>query len=361
MAHILAGLMSGTSLDGVDGVLVDIETGRPRHLAHVHRPFAEPLRAELLALNHAGTDELARAAIAANALARLCAEVVAALRAQCPDAHVRAIGCHGQTVRHQPADGYTIQLLNGALLAELTGLDVVCDFRSRDVAAGGEGAPLVPAFHQAAFGDTAIHRVVVNIGGIANLTDLPPAGGATGFDCGPGNLLLDAWTQRHRGEPFDRDGAWAAQGHVLPALLARLSAEAFFARTPPKSSGRDLFNTDWLARGLTGNEMPADVQATLLALSADTIADAITRFCGDATEVFLCGGGARNRTLAAALARRLAPRRLAATDALGINAEQVEATAFAWLAGRTLAAQPGNLPSATGARGPRVLGAIHRA
>jgi anhydro-N-acetylmuramic acid kinase len=352
--------MSGTSLDGVDGVLVDLHAGRPRHLAHVHLPFDARLRDELLALNAAGADELARAARAANALARVCADTVAALRAQCAHA-VCAIGCHGQTVRHRPADGYTIQLLNGALLAELTGIDVVCDFRSRDVAAGGEGAPLVPAFHQAAFADASVHRVIVNIGGIANLTDLPPAGTVTGFDCGPGNLLLDAWMQRHRGEPFDRDGAWATSGRVVPALLARLRTEAFFARTPPKSSGRDLFNAGWLARALAGDEAPADVQATLLALTADCIADAVARFCSGASEIFLCGGGARNRALAGALAQRLAPRRVAATDMLGIDAEHVEATAFAWLAARALAAQPGNLPSVTGARGPRVLGAVYRA
>jgi anhydro-N-acetylmuramic acid kinase len=274
---------------------------------------------------------------------------------------IRAIGCHGQTVRHRPDEGYTIQLVNGALLAELTGIDVVCDFRSRDIAAGGEGAPLVPAFHQAVFAAPGIHRVIVNIGGIANLTNLPIAGTVTGFDCGPGNLLLDAWTQRHRGESFDRDGAWAASGRVIPALLTRLRGDGFFARKPPKSSGRELFNYSWLEAQLAGNENTADVQATLLALTAETITDAVTRFCAGAREIYLCGGGARNAALTRALEERLAPRKVAATDALDIDAEHVEATAFAWLAGRTLASQPGNLPAVTGAHGPRVLGAIYRA
>ena len=168
-------------------------------------------------------------------------------------APLHAIGCHGQTVRHQPADGYTLQLVNGSLLAELTGINVVCDFRSRDVAAGGQGAPLVPAFHRAVFAQANEHRVIVNIGGIANLTDLPASGDVTGFDCGPGNLLLDAWTQRHQKQPFDRDGAWADTGEVIPGLLASLEADAYFRRAPPKSTGRETFNLAWLEQRLSGS------------------------------------------------------------------------------------------------------------
>lgn len=355
------GLMSGTSLDGVDAVLVDLGTARPRHIAHAHQPFDAALRNELLALNAPGPDELARAARAANALATVYAAAVKALLDKHAAGTVRAIGCHGQTVRHQPGEGYTLQLVNGALLAELTGIDVVCDFRSRDIAAGGEGAPLVPAFHQAVFAGGGMHRVIVNIGGIANLTNLPITGEVTGFDCGPGNLLLDGWVQRHRQQAFDRDGAWAASGTVIAPLLAQLRDEAFFARTPPKSSGRDLFNLAWLDRQLSGDEAPADVQATLLALTAGSISDAVTRFCSGAREVYLCGGGARNAALTQALAIALAPRMVAATDALGLHAEHVEATAFAWLAQRRLENEPGNLPAVTGARGPRVLGALHKA
>ncbi len=361
MDALFAGLMSGTSLDGVDGVLVDLAGDAPKLIAHSHHPFAPALRDEVLALNTSGADELARAARAAIALAAEYAHCVEALHEQAPGTALRAIGCHGQTVRHCPRDGYTIQLVNGALLAELTGVDVVCDFRSRDIAAGGEGAPLVPAFHQSVFASGDVHRVVVNIGGIANLTDLPADGAVRGFDCGPGNLLLDAWTRQHRNEAFDRNGAWAASGRTIPALLARLRDEEFFSRAPPKSSGRDLFNAAWLAARLGGSEPAVDVQATLLALTAETVADAITRYCATATEIYLCGGGARNTTLVQALAALLAPRKIAITDALGIDAENVEAMAFAWLAARTLASQPGNLPAVTGARGPRILGAIYRA
>lgn len=362
MPELCIGLMSGTSLDGVDAVLVDLAPAKPRLLGNCHHAFPQGLREGLLALNAAGDHELERAARAANALSHHYAAIVRALLAQFKTKQdVRAIGCHGQTVRHRPDEGYTIQLVNGALLAELTGVDVVCDFRSRDIAAGGEGAPLVPAFHQAVFADQNTHRVIVNIGGIANLTNLPVAGNVTGFDCGPGNLLLDAWVLRHRGEPFDHNGMWAAGGRVLPALLTRLRGDGFFARTPPKSSGRDLFNQAWLETHLAGDENTADVQATLLALTATTITDAITRFCAGAGEIYLCGGGARNAALVRALAALLTPRKVAATDVLGIGAEQVEATAFAWLANRTIDSRPGNLPAVTGAHGPRILGALYRA
>jgi anhydro-N-acetylmuramic acid kinase len=247
------------------------------------------------------------------------------------------------------------------LLAELSGIAVICDFRSRDIAAGGEGAPLVPAFHRAVFARADRHRVIVNIGGIANLTDLPPAGAVTGFDCGPGNLLLDHWAQQHLGQPFDRDGAWARTGRQIPDLLARLLADEYFRRPPPKSTGRDAFDRDWLTQWLSGADAPADVQATLLALTAGCIAEAIEKFCTGAQEVYVCGGGARNVALCALLAQQLAPRGVAATDLLGVDAEHVEALAFAWLARQTLKSQPGNLPAVTGARGPRVLGAIYPA
>ena len=363
MPELYVGLMSGTSLDGVDAVLTELNAGEPRLFGHLHQAFTPALKSELAALNHSGDDELRRAARAANELARVYAGAVQALLAQCSlrAGEINAIGCHGQTVRHQPADGYTLQLVNGSLLAELTGIDVVCDFRSRDIAAGGQGAPLVPAFHHAVFAQPDVHRVIVNIGGIANLTDLPRTAAVTGFDCGPGNLLLDAWVQKHLEQPFDRDGAWARSGAAIPALLARLAADEFFHRAPPKSTGRETFNIEWLKQHLTGSENPADVQATLLALTALGICDAIEKFCADAVEVYLCGGGARNAALVALLTAQLAPRQVAATDALGVGAEHVEALAFAWLAQQTLNSRPGNLPAVTGARGDRILGAIYRA
>jgi anhydro-N-acetylmuramic acid kinase len=361
MPETYIGLMSGTSLDGVDAALADLSTDKPRLIGHHHQSFAPELRDELLALNQPGNDELRRAALAANELARVYAATVRTLREKHPTPEpVKAIGCHGQTVRHQPADGYTLQLVNGALLAELTGIAVVCDFRSRDIAAGGQGAPLTPAFHHAAFASRTVHRVIVNIGGIANLTDLPPAGSVTGFDCGPGNLLLDAWVQRHLKKSFDAGGKWAKSGRVIPALLERLLGDEYFRRAPPKSTGRKSFNLDWLMRQLAGGEQPADVQATLLALTARGIAEAAGKFCTGAQETYLCGGGTRNTALAALLSQQLAPGKVAPTDVLGVNAEHVEALAFAWLARQTLNGLPGNLPAVTGARGARILGAVYR-
>lgn len=349
-------------MDGIDAVLADIDNASaPLH--HAHQPFSPQLRTTLLALNEPGSDELHRAALAANTLMPEYAAVVRSLltRAHVSARQVAAIGCHGQTVRHRPRAGYTIQLVNGALLAELTGIRVVCDFRSRDVAAGGEGAPLVPAFHRAAFAHPRQSRAVVNIGGIANITHLPRAGEVTGFDCGPGNVLMDGWIMAHQGVAYDRDGAWAAQGVILPQLLERLLAHDFFGQPPPKSTGREMFNLQNLGAALTGGERPVDVQATLCRLTAMAIARALEAHCAGAGGIYLCGGGARNNTLHQHLAALLPDRRVAVTDELGIAAESVEAAAFAWLAQRALAGEPGNLPQVTGARGPRVLGAIYPA
>ncbi|MCW5592830.1 MAG: anhydro-N-acetylmuramic acid kinase [Burkholderiales bacterium] len=361
MPELYVGLMSGTSLDGIDAAVADFGESRSRLLHSHYQPFQPQLRETLLALQDSGRDELHRAAVAANQLSHAYAAAVRTLLAQAAllPAQITAVGCHGQTVRHRPDTSYTIQLVNGALLAELTGISVACDFRSRDIAAGGQGAPLVPAFHRELFHDAGLHRAIVNIGGIANVTDLPPSGPVTGFDCGPGNLLLDAWIADRLGKAYDEHGAWATQGKVLPALLDALLAHDFFRLSPPKSTGRDTFNLAWLKRALTGSEADADVQATLLELTATGIARAIDAHCSAASEVFLCGGGARNRALAARLRELMPGRRLDATDALGVDAEWLEALAFAWLARRTVRREPGNLPSVTGAQGPRVLGAIY--
>jgi anhydro-N-acetylmuramic acid kinase len=362
MPGLFIGLMSGTSMDGIDAVLVDLAAA-PQLRHHNHQPFPPQLRDTLLSLNEPGPNELHRAAMAANALSLGYAAAVRTLLAQSGTdaATIAAIGCHGQTVRHNPLEGYTTQLVNGALLAELSGICVVCDFRSRDIAAGGEGAPLVPAFHQALFSRPDRSRAIVNIGGIANITHLPLGGPVTGFDCGPGNVLMDGWIAAHRNLPYDAGGAWAAQGNPLPELLQRLLGNVFFDRPPPKSTGRETFNLRALQKLLTGDERPVDVQATLCELTATAIARALDSHCADATEIYLCGGGARNTRLFHRLAANLAGRRLGLTDELGIPAESVEAAAFAWLAQRTLAAEPGNLPGVTGARGSRVLGAIYPA
>ena len=364
---LYAGLMSGTSMDGVDAVLAEIgDDERLRVVAHAHRAMPVDLAAELFALNSEGFDELRRAALAANALARLQAHAIHALleRAGVTPADVRAVGSHGQTVRHRPREfddtGFTLQLNNGALLAELSGIDVVCDFRSRDLAAGGEGAPLVPAFHQAQFGSRP-GRAVLNVGGIANLTLL---GGARlgGFDCGPGNALMDLWTQRHLGQPFDADGAWAAGGRCDATLLARLLSEPYFAKSPPKSTGRDLFNAPWLAAMLGDLAIPpVDVQATLLELTARAAIDALRAEAPGTSELLVCGGGAHNLALMTRLATLWPGLSVASTDTAGMPPTQVEAAAFAWLAHRFVERRPGNHPGVTGAAGLRILGALYPA
>ena len=361
-----AGVMSGTSLDGVDAVVADFTPGASRvcaTLGHAHLPFPDGLRSMLFSLQSSGENELARAADATVALADLYAD---AILAACDDAKVApgdlaAAGVHGQTVRHRPEAGWTIQLNDPARVAERAGVTVVADFRRRDVAAGGQGAPLVPAFHAALFGDASRHRIVVNIGGIANLTDLPPAGAVRGFDTGPGNVLSDLWHAQHREGAFDEDGRWAACGRPVAALLDAMLADAYFAQKPPKSTGRDRFHASWLDEHVARSAptaAPPDVQATLVALTARTIADAARGCAGDA-EVLVCGGGARNATMMRALADALRPWRVAPTSDLGVAVEHVEALAFAWLAREALAGRAGNLPAVTGARGPRILGAIH--
>ncbi len=362
------GLMSGTSIDAVDGVVLEFTQVGGCTRAFASHPFDPALRAELEALQSPGPDELARAALAANRLADAYADVVAELLhcAGLRPADVAAVGAHGQTVRHRPDLGYTIQLLNAPRLAERCGIAVVADLRNADIAAGGQGAPLVPAFHAQVFGHASERRGIVNIGGIANLTVLPAtvAAGAAppavlGYDTGPGNTLLDAWYRRHTGAAFDRDGDWARQGQTNAALLAAWLEDPYFSLPAPKSTGRDHFNLEWLQAALhraAPPPRPQDVQATLLELTASTIAQA----CRQAAvqRVFICGGGAHNGRLMERLRQLLAPILVESTAALGIDPLAVEACAFAWLAARRHARLPGNLPSVTGARGERILGVL---
>ena len=355
--------MSGTSLDGIDAALVDLSQAAPRLVSCHFQPYAVPLKEALLALHQVGHNELHQSQLIAYQLAREYAEATQILlkKEGVAAASVQAIGCHGQTVRHRPEYGYTIQLNNAALLAELTGIHVVSDFRSRDIAAGGQGAPLVPAFHDHVLRHPNTHRVILNIGGIANLTDLPPGKNTTGFDSGPGNLLLDAWIARRQGKPYDKNGDWSASGKIIPALLHRLLAEPFFAAAPPKSTGRDLFNLAWLDRHLNGEEKAEDVQATLLALTGDSIAAAVQRFCAGTREIYVCGGGAHNTALLSHLQQALPLCHVQKTEVLGIAADWMEAIAFSWLAQQTMHLRPANLPAVTGAKHPCVLGAIYPA
>ena len=359
MPQFHVGLMSGTSLDGVDAALVDFDAPSGRLVSSHFLPYPDDVRADALALCAPGPDEIERAGDLGNRIADLYADAVQRLLRSHGSIGVEAIGAHGQTVRHRPERGFTVQLLNAARLAERTGLRVVADLRSRDVAAGGQGAPLVPAYHAACFARSDRRRVVVNIGGIANVTVLHPGRPVAGFDTGPGNALLDLWTAEHLGQRYDAGGAWSASGRVVEPLLAAMLADPYFDAPPPKSTGRELFHRAWLERFEPVRHAPADVAATLAALTARSIALSISTHCPGTDDVLVCGGGVHNATLMAALAQALPSARVDSTAAEGVDPDWVEAMAFAWLARETLAGRPGNLPGVTGAAGPRVLGAIH--
>lgn len=368
MPELFIGLMSGTSMDGVDGVIADFSSG-VRVLRHASAPFSDGLRSELMALNASGPDELHRGWLAGNALMRVYADVVRDLLAGsglAPSA-ISAIGAHGQTVRHRPQQfdgtGYTIQLAQPALLAELAGIRVVADFRSRDVAAGGQGAPLAPFFHRAVFAATAETVGVLNLGGISNITLLRADGSTQGFDCGPANALMDAWCLQHTGQPYDDDGRWAAGGKVLPDLLAAMLSEPYFAQRPPKSTGRDLFNRPWLDAHLRpfASAAPVDVQATLAELTARACADDVQRHAPGLCKLVVCGGGALNGHLMRRLQALLPQARVASSADEGLPPLQVEAAAFAWLAMKCVRGEALPLEKTTGARGARVLGGIYPA
>ncbi|WP_313712871.1 anhydro-N-acetylmuramic acid kinase [Pseudomonas sp.] len=358
------GVMSGTSLDGLDIAL--IEQGEQLQLLATHYlPMPADLRQDLLSLCSSGPDEIARAALAENRWASLAAEGVRQLLDQqgLQAEAIRAVGSHGQTIRHEPARGFTVQVGNPALLAELTGICVVADFRRRDVAAGGQGAPLVPAFHEALFSHLGQRLAILNVGGFSNLSLIERDEPVHGFDCGPGNVLMDAWIERKRGQAYDADGAWAASGNVQDDLLSSLLSDPFFAGSGPKSTGREVFNLPWLDTHLA--RLPAyreeDVQATLLELTARSIIESLLNAQQGTEALLVCGGGARNGALMARLAELLPQTRVTSTGAQGVDPDWVEAMAFAWLAHCCLEGIAANRPSVTAAKGPRVLGAIYPA
>ncbi len=374
MPNLYIGIMSGTSMDGVDSVLVEFTGQALRVIDHYSCPFSSELQQELLALNQTTTNELHRAALAANQLANLYAQTVHELlnKQGLKASNIQAIGVHGQTIRHRPKEfdgiGYTLQINNPALLAELTQIKVIADFRSRDVAAQGQGAPLVPAFHLAVFASNSQNIAVLNLGGISNISLLPANAVNTqqaivGFDCGPANALLDGWCLRHKGLTFDESGKWAAQGKVNNTLLNQLLAEPFFQLPPPKSTGRDLFNLNWLDQKLIGFEdlSAQDVQSTLAQLTAQSVVDTLKQQDFKANQLLVCGGGAYNLDLMQRLQTLLGDIKVQDTSVAHLPPMQVEATAFAWLAKQHCESLPGNLVSATGAKGPRILGACYPA
>jgi anhydro-N-acetylmuramic acid kinase len=355
--------MSGTSLDGADAALVEFGGSAPRTHAFATVPFPDELRGRVLALCEPGSDPLELAGTVSLELADLYARTVRDVldAGRVERTAVTAIGCHGQTVRHRPDLGFTIQLNDPARLAELTGIDVVADFRRRDMAAGGQGAPLVPAFHEAIFRDARRSRCIVNIGGISNVSWLPAGRATVGFDCGPGNVLLDGWARRHLGAHYDEGGRWASRGRTDGNLLRAFLEEPFLRLPPPKSTGRELFRMAWLEERLPREYRPEDIQSTLADFTARAIVEAIDRHCSPSDEIFLAGGGARNPALVERIRAIAGARRVDLTDALGVPTAHVESMAFAWLAMKCVRREPVDLTAATGARGPRVLGAIYPA
>jgi len=370
------GLMSGTSLDGVDAVLVNF-TPTPHQIDNYFVAYPESIKRAILKLQHANHNELETSALLSNQLALLYAQATNTLlhNNQLSNQSITAIGCHGQTIRHQPkfddGIGFTLQIGNAALLCEKTGITVVSDFRSRDIAAGGQGAPLIPAFHEAFFSSPDLNRAIINIGGIANITYLPKhnnnkASSVIGFDSGPGNMLIDGWTKRHLNLDFDRNGQWAKSGKVIEPLLESMLNESFFSLPPPKSTGRDLFHMQWLDCHLKGNiYQNNDVACTLTMLTAQSIIMAIKNHLKTVDEIYLCGGGAHNTLVNEMLIDLLKQNNLQATldktDRLNVNVDWVEAFGFAWLAKQCLDKQTSSLPSVTGSSGPRILGTITQA
>ena len=364
MRHYFLGLISGTSMDGIDAVVASFGERRVALHASLACPYPGTLRDELLQAT-ASPDACSAAQLGdldrrvGECFRDAAIEVMA--EAGIDAADIEAIGSHGQTLRHEPDASmpYSLQIGDPATIAVGTGVTTVADFRRADIAAGGQGAPLVPPFHQWLFASPDADRVVVNIGGIANVTMLPADGAVTGFDTGPGNTLLDGWTRLHRNEAFDRNGRWAAQGKVIDQLLDELLAFGYFARQPPKSTGFETFNVEWLRSHGAAEHDPTDVQATLCELTARTIADDIRRYQPATGEVFVCGGGARNEELLRRIGHNLPEADLGTTAVVGLDPDWVEAAAFAWLAMRTINKDTGNLPSVTGAGRKVVLGAIH--
>ena len=365
MADHYIGLMSGTSMDGIDAVIASFDDAGVNIVATHERPYAETLRHALLKAVTTPVDKpLDNIGSLDRQVGECFRDAAIELIGKCGVApgEIRAIGSHGQTVRHQPdaVRPYTLQIGNPDLIAAGTGITTIADFRSADIAAGGQGAPLVPPFHEWLFRSADTDRAILNIGGIANITILRSDGSPViGFDTGPGNTLLDRWVQKHRKKPFDRNGDWAATGTCIDKLLEQMMSFGYFDLPPPKSTGLEEFNLQWLHSYEVASYDPADVQATLSELTAKSVSDAIRRFAPDTAELSVCGGGAHNKYILSRLARLLPGIIIDSTETVGLHPDWVEAAAFAWLAMRTLRLQPGNLPSVTGARREVVLGRVH--
>lgn len=353
------GLMSGTSLDGVDATILQTAP-TIKMIGAIAHDFPAELRQQLADLCSSGDNEIERMGRADVALGHFYANCVSSLleKYAIPADSIRAIGCHGQTIRHRPGqNGFSLQIGSADILSTKTSIPVVNNFRNKDMALSGQGAPLVPAFHAAVFGQENITRVIINIGGMANISVLNGAKIRNGYDTGPGNILLDSWHMQHKKTPYDQDGNWGAQGTIDNALLSALLDDEYFSRQPPKSTGREHFHSAWLNQRLRGHENPVDVQATLIELTAISIASEALKHLPN--EVFVCGGGFRNTFLMTRLRAHLGNLKCQGTDALGIHPDWVEACAFAWLAYARINQIPGNAPAVTGAEKEAVLGALY--
>ncbi|MCK5893716.1 MAG: anhydro-N-acetylmuramic acid kinase [Endozoicomonadaceae bacterium] len=365
--ELYIGLMSGTSMDAMDAVLVDLALPFPILKHHTSIPLPKPLKQSLLALCQAGADEITRMALADIQVAQLSAQAVNKLLKESvlTASDIRAVGSHGQTIRHLPETGNTLQIGSPSHIAEMTGIPIVADFRRRDMAAGGQGAPLTPAFHEAIFRHSKQTRIILNIGGMTNISILPQSINLpiNGFDIGPGNVLMDYWNHRHNGTPYDNHGDWASSGTIDKALLDTFLSDDYFSKKPPKSTGRERFNPKWIDHYLPLQHTltPADIQATLMELTVRSISEDITHYAADCQELFVCGGGAYNTALLERLSDTLPNVTVNSTHKLGLAPEWVEAVAFAWLAKQAIHGLSGNLPSVTHAKGKRILGGIYPA
>jgi len=366
MSELYIGLMSGTSADGINAALVDFSHAAPKLIHSYYSPFSSELRQTILALYQPGTHEIKRMGELDITLGKIFANTVNLLlqESNTPAKNIRAIGSHGQTIRHYPDNHFTLQIGDPNIIAATTGITTIADFRRRDIAHGGQGAPLVPAFHHTIFAHTHKNRAIINIGGISNITLLSdnPKQPLLGFDTGPGNALLDDWIEKHLQQPYDKHGAWAAQGNINSALLKTLLSDSFFKRPPPKSAGREYFNLAWLKNYLPDSISPVDVQATLTALTALCIINAIKNYFSEG-ELFVCGGGIHNLFLLEQLKNYADASQfsLHSTQELGVDPDFIEAIAFAWLAKQTLMGHTGNIPAVTGAAQPAILGGIYQA
>ena len=359
---LIFGVMSGTSLDGIDVVLIKVAKNKITLIDFIHKPYSKSLIHHLLLIQQPGHDDLEKSIQLGLVHAKLTSSIINLMlkNTNIIAKDIRGIGYHGQTIRHQPKKKFSVQIGNAHWLAEKTNISVVSDFRNRDIVAGGEGAPLVPGFHQHVFSSRSKNRVIVNIGGISNLSYLTTDNKINGFDCGPGNLLLDYWIKNNMGKNYDHQGRWSSNGDTIPSLLSAFLEEPFFNKKPPKSTGRDLFNENWLEKFNLNHERPVDVQRTFLELTAISISSSIKKYCKKADQIFLCGGGSKNLFLKKRLGE-LTALPINDTDILGIPSQSVEAVAFGWLANQALDNIPNNSPSITGSIGSRILGVTYPA